>query len=220
MNTRPETDDTDLFTALLDAIDRGAYPPGARLVETELADRFKVSRTPIREALNRLETVGVAARDGRRGMTVAVLDHDQLGELYDLREVLEGFASRLAARRAAPAEIAVLREMVTADAALAEQGASAQELAIANKRFHRQLHHASHNRYLLDMLGGMRRSMALVSGTTLAIPERGRTSIAEHDAIVSAIENRDEDGAEQAARTHIYNAYKTRLRLGAGAPTT
>ncbi|MEO1328792.1 MAG: GntR family transcriptional regulator [Pseudomonadota bacterium] len=208
--------DAGLFGELLDAIDRGEFPPGARLVETELAERFQVSRTPVREALGRLESVGLAQRDGRRGITVASLDHDQLGELYDLREVLEGFAARLAARRASPAEIAVLRELVAADAALAAQDGSGQELARANKRFHRQLHHASHNRYLLDMLDRMRRSLVLVSGTTLAAPGRGPESIAEHDAIVRAIEARDEAAAEQAARTHIVNAYKTRLRLGPG----
>ena len=201
---------------MLEAIDRGDFPPGARLIETELADRFNVSRTPIREVLNRLESIGVATRDGRRGMTVAVLDHDQLGELYDLREVLEGFAARLAARRASPAEIAVLREMVVSDVAKAERDAPAHELAIANKRFHRQLHHASHNRYLLDMLDRMRRSLALVAGTTLSVSGRGQESISEHDEIVTAIEGRDEEQAELAARRHIFNAYKTRLRLEAG----
>lgn len=211
-----DQDDTNLFEAMLDAIDRSEFPPGARLIETELAERFHVSRTPVREALNRLESVGVATRDGRRGMTVAVLDRDQLGELYDLREVLEGFSARLAARRASPAEIAVLREMVTDDAAIAERDAPAHELAISNKRFHRQLHYASHNRYLLDMLDRMRRSLALVAGTTLSVSGRGRESIAEHDGIVTAIEARDEQAAEQAARRHIFNAYKTRLRLEAG----
>ncbi|MEO0623384.1 MAG: GntR family transcriptional regulator [Pseudomonadota bacterium] len=209
-------DDHSLFATLLEAIDRGEFMPGDRLVETELAERYSVSRTPVREALNRLESVGVAARDGKRGLTVAQLDHDQLGELYDLREVLEGFAARLAARRASPAEIATLREFVEEDTQLAAGGGTAQDLAIANKRFHRQLHHAAHNRYLLDMLDRMRRSMVLVSGTTLAVPGRGPESVAEHDAIVSAIEARDELAAETAAREHIFKAYRTRLRLGPG----
>lgn len=210
-----ERDDTNVYTALLDAIDAGAYPAGARLVETELAERFGVSRTPVREALGRLESQGVVQRDGRRGLTVAALDPDQLGELYDLREVLEGFAARLAARRASPAEIVVLREMVEADRVRA---GDAQDLALANRRFHRALHRASHNRYLNGMLEGMRRSLALLSGTTLAIPGRGRQSVDEHDRIVAALEARDEAGAETAARTHIVNAYMARLRqIGEGA---
>lgn len=207
-------DDIDIYAALLDAIDRGEYPAGARLVETELAERFGVSRTPVREALNRLESQGVVARDGKRGLAVATLDPDQLGELYDVRELLEGFAARLAARRASPAEIAVLREMVEQDRA---QVTDAPALARSNRRFHRQLHHASHNRYLNQMLGSMRRSLALLSGTTLGSPGRGAASIDEHDAIVAAIEARDEEAAEKAARHHILNAYKTRLRLEASA---
>lgn len=210
-------EDIDVHAALLEAIDRGDYAPGARLVETELAERFGVSRTPVREALGRLEQQGLAARDQRRGLTVAVLDHDQLGELYDLREVLEGFAAKLAARRASPAEIAVLREMVVADAAIADQPSV---LARSNRRFHHQLHHASHNRYLDQMLERMRRSLVLLSGTTLGSPGRGAESVAEHDQIVAAIEVRDEEAAEAAARTHIVNAYKTRLRQEANREPT
>lgn len=204
-------DDTDLAALLLDAIDRGEFGPGARLTEMDLAQRFGVSRTPVREALSRLESQGVLARDARRGMVVAALDYDQVGELYDLREVVEGLAARLAARRAAPAEIQVLRDMVEADRGLEDPTA----LAIANKKFHRQLHRASHNRYLIQMLEGMRRSLALLAGTAFASPGRAAESIAEHDAIVAALEARDEAAAEEAARQHIANAYLTRIRLTA-----
>ena len=104
--------------------------------------------------------------------------------------------------------------MVDADAELVKSGANAPQLALANRQFHRQIHRATHNRYLLDMLDRMRRSLALLSGTTLALPGRGADSIAEHASIVDAIEARDEDGADAAARRHIFNAYKVRLRLG------
>ena len=102
---------------MLEAIDQGEFRPGDRLVETELADRFGVSRTPIREALQRLETQGVLARDGR-SLVVASLDHDQLGELYVVRGELEGLAARLAAQHAAPEEIRVPAEMLRRDRAL------------------------------------------------------------------------------------------------------
>ena len=201
--------DRDVYQLILDAIDGGELPGGARLIETDLAERFGVSRTPVREALTRLEAQGVAAAQGRR-LVVASLDHDQLGELYEVRGVVEGLAARLAARHAAPEEIAVLRGMVEADRALAGR---AGELARANKRFHRQMHRASHNRYLNQMLQGMRRSLALLSTTSLAAPGRGAESVAEHDAIIRAIEARDEDAAEAAARLHISNAYVSRLKI-------
>ena len=97
----------DAYTLLIEAIDRGEYRPGDRLVEAELADRFGVSRTPIREALQRLETQAVLTRDGR-SLVVSSLDHDQLGELYVVRAELEGLAARLAAQHAAPEELSLI----------------------------------------------------------------------------------------------------------------
>ena len=93
----------DAYELILDAIDVGLYRPGERLVESELAERFGVSRTPIREALQRLETQGLLTRDGR-SLIVASLDHNQLAELYVVRTELEGLAARLAARHATPDE--------------------------------------------------------------------------------------------------------------------
>jgi len=199
----------DVHQMILDAIDAGELPGGARLIETELAERFGVSRTPVREALKQLEAQGVAATDGRR-LVVATLDHDQLGELYEVRGVVEGLAARLAARHAAPEEIGVLRGMVEADRGLIDDP---RALSQANKRFHRQLHRASHNRYLNQMLDSMRRSLALLSTTTLAVPGRGAEAVAEHDAVIRAIEARDEDAAEAAARRHISKAYASRLKI-------
>ena len=164
------SDDNDPYTRLLQAIDTGEFPPGARLIETELAERFGVSRTPVRQALGRLEAQGIAARDPRGGLSVAALDYDQLGELYEVREMAEALAARLAARHASPTEIGLLQDMVEPDRARAGDAAA---LARSNKAFHQQLHRASHNRYLIQTLEGMRRSLALLSGTTLAAPGRG-----------------------------------------------
>ncbi|MEM6973751.1 MAG: GntR family transcriptional regulator [Pseudomonadota bacterium] len=200
----------DPYARLIAAIDHGVLPPGTRLIETDLAERFGVSRTPVRQALNRLEAHGLAARDARGGLMVARLDYDQLSELYAVREWAEGLAARLAARHAAPAEISILQSMVTDDRARADD---AEALARSNRSFHLQIHRASHNRYLQQMLQTMRRSLLLLSGTTLAAPGRGPTSIDEHAQIVAAIARRDEDDAEAAARRHIVNALTTRLAL-------
>ena len=97
----------DAYSLILSAIDNGTYRPGDRLVESELADRFGVSRTPVREALQRLETQAMLKRDGR-SLIVATLDHNQLAELYTVRAELEALAARLAARHATPEELSLI----------------------------------------------------------------------------------------------------------------
>ncbi len=201
----------DALYLVLEAIDQGEFRPGDRLVEAELAERFGVSRTPIREALQRLETQGVLARDGR-SLIVASLDHDQLGELYVVRAELEGLAARLAAQHAAPEEIRLLWEMVRKDRELVSRP---EVLSRANKRFHRQIHLASHNRYLILQLDMVHRTMALIASTSLAAEGRGERSLEEHAEIVTAIEARDGDAADLALRQHISHAFETRLRLEA-----
>jgi DNA-binding GntR family transcriptional regulator len=197
----------DAYDLVLGAIDQGEFRPGDRLVESELAERFGVSRTPIREALQRLETQAVVARDGR-SLVVASLDHDQLGELYVVRAELEGLAARLAAQHAAPEEVRVLWEMIRKDREIVDRP---EALSRANKRFHRQVHLASHNRYLVQQLEMVHRSMALVAGTSLAVAGRGPQALEEHETIVRAIEARDGEAADAAIRAHISRALETRL---------
>ncbi|MDT0682626.1 GntR family transcriptional regulator [Roseicyclus sp. F158] len=204
----------DAYSLILEAIDTGLYRPGDRLVESELAERFGVSRTPVREALQKLETQSLLARDGR-SLIVAALDHNQLAELYAVRSELEALAAQLAARHAAEEEIAVLRAMAEEHGTMVDQP---QALARANKRFHRQIHLASHNRYLVQQLEFVHRTMALMAETSLAGPGRGDAAVAEHRGIVDAIAARDEDGARAALRHHISEAFKERLRLAGEAP--
>ena len=203
----------DAYELILDAIDVGVYRPGDRLVESELADRFGVSRTPIREALQRLETQRLLARDGR-SLIVASLNHNQLAELYAVRAELEALAARLAAQHAAPEEIKVLRDMVDEDKNLLDKP---EELARTNRRFHKQLHLASHNRYLVQQLDMVHRTMALLATTSLAAEGRAENAVGEHEAIVQAIESRDGDAAGAALRAHISRAFETRLKLDAAA---
>lgn len=201
----------DAYSLILSAIDNGTYRPGDRLVESELAERFGVSRTPVREALQRLETQSMLTRDGR-SLIVAALDHNQLTELYAVRTELEALAARLAARHASCEEIRVLGAMVDEDHAILDDP---QALARANRRFHHQIHLASHNRYLVQQLDIVHRTMALMAHSSLAVPGRGPDALAEHRAIVDAIAAGDAGAADAALRSHISNAYETRLRQGA-----
>ncbi|WP_171128966.1 MULTISPECIES: GntR family transcriptional regulator [unclassified Ruegeria] len=201
----------DAYALILEAIDVGVYKPGDRLVESELAERFGVSRTPIREALQRLETQSLLERDGR-SLIVASLDHNQMAELYVVRSELEGLAAGLAARHATAEEIKVLQDMVAEDAALVGDPPA---LSRANRRFHEQIHLASHNRYLVQQLDLVHRSMALMATTSLAVQGRGEIALREHKAIVDAIAARDEEGAARALKDHISDAFMTRLKQDA-----
>ena len=199
----------DAYNLILEAIDTGLFKPGDRLVESDLAERFKVSRTPIREALQRLETQSLLARDGR-SLIVSTLDHNQKTELYAVRTELEGLAARLAARHATIEEVRVLGDLVVSDRDLLGDPSA---LSWANRRFHKQIHLASHNRYLVQQLDLVHRSMALMATTSLAVEGRSETALDEHQAIVDAIAQRDEERAFAALRDHISEAFVTRLRL-------
>lgn len=203
----------DAYQLILRAIDDGVYKPGDRLVESELADRFGVSRTPIREALQRLETQSLLSRDGR-SLVVASLDHNEMAELYIVRSELEGLAARLAARHATDEEVRVMRQMVEADNTRLTDPAA---LSRSNRQFHRQVHLASHNRFLVQQLDLVYRSMALMATTSLAIEGRGVTALGEHQKIVDAIAANDGDAAYAAIKAHISNAFESRLRQNAEA---
>lgn len=191
------------------AIQDGKLTPGERLREVELARQIGLSRTPIREALGRLESEGLVAHDATRGVVVAELDHAMVTELYFMREVLEGTAARLAAQHASDVEISILDDLCHQyEAALSDEAA----LAVANRRFHETLYRCSHNRYLLNMVTVLHNALSLLGSTTLGNPERAAESLREHRAVVTAIRARDADAAEQALRSHIRAAQKVRMQ--------
>ncbi len=198
------------YQQLFEAIESGSLKPGARLREIELSEWVGASRTPIREALGRLESEGLIARDPSRGMIVAELDHGMVAELYDMREVLEGTAAGLAARHASEAEIDALRELAQRDR---EIGDDPVRLARCNRLFHEAMFRCAHNRFLMRAVQGLRQSMVLLGQTTLGIASRAATARGEHDAIVEAIARHDAEAATAAARAHIRAAYRARLGL-------
>ncbi len=146
---------------------------------------------------------------------MASLDHNQMAELYVVRAELEGLAARLAARHATEEEVRVLEAMVEEDRARVGDPAA---LARANRQFHKQVHLASHNRYLVQQLDLVHRSMALMASTSLAVEGRGSKAVAEHAAIVAAIGAGDGEAAERALKAHISGAFETRLRIDAQPP--
>ncbi|MDT8344000.1 MAG: GntR family transcriptional regulator [Thermohalobaculum sp.] len=196
------------YLRLLDEIRRGALPPGARLRESELAERLGISRTPVREAIRMLESDGLVVHAPRAGATVRRLDHSEVVELYEMRAVLEGAAARLAARAAGEAEIAEL-EALNAEIASAPDAATAYEL---NRQFHRLLLEAAKNRYLVRSMNALQQTLTILGPTTLADPERAEQAVAEHARVLAALAARDGARAEAEMRAHIEAAHRVRLR--------
>jgi DNA-binding GntR family transcriptional regulator len=201
------------------AIRQRRFRAGDRLREVDLAAALGLSRTPVREALSRLQADGLASDHGQRGFVVAEFDHAMVGELYVMREVLEGTAARLAAQFASEAEMALLaalRDQYAALVAHKRDGA----LADKNRQFHEALYRCAHNRFLLKMLDPLHDALGLLGDTNLADPERARANAVEHAAIVEAIERRDADGADRLTRAHIRSAHTARVKrlFAPGAP--
>jgi DNA-binding GntR family transcriptional regulator len=197
-----------VYDSLRDAIWEGRFAHGERIREEEIAGVLGVSRTPVREALQRLQQRGLLVVGPGRGLMVAQLSKQQVFELYAMREILEGSAARFAARHANEAEIEILHRL---QRELAASEGDALTLVKLNRRFHQSIYEAAHNQYLLETLGTLNDSMALLHSTTFRVPSRRPETDEEHRRIVAAIEKRDPDAAEQAAREHIRQAQRTRF---------
>ncbi len=169
-----------------------------------------MSRTPVREALRRLEAEGLIVHEQRRGLVIAQLDHQMVMELYATRETLEGMAARMTARYASDGEVAFLQQMLDEEAGMqADPGA----LRDHNETFHEEIFRCSHNRYLLQAAGSLQNTTLLLVNTTFALEDRPQSALQEHGAIVDAITRREPERAEAAARLHIQISLKCRLRL-------
>lgn len=197
------------FEILLTAIERGELLPGERLQEIRLAEQFGLSRTPIREALHRLETLGLAEPGPKRGLIVARISYERLRQLFAVREGLEKLAMELAVTAASDEEIALLQNMVNMEKTLTDSKA----LHDHNRLFHRQIYRATHNPYLNEMLDNLRIHLSLLRGTTYALSERSEEAKREHQAIVDALARRDSAAAQEAACAHIRNGYRARLAI-------
>jgi DNA-binding GntR family transcriptional regulator len=196
------------YERLHEAIREGTIEPGQRVMETDISAWLRVSRTPVREALRRLQAEGLLEHAAGGGLAVAVYDLRAIAEFYAMRESLEGTAAALAARNADATELGILRAIMEGMQALPDDPrAHARE----NQAFHDHIHRAAHNRFLLKSLRALLNFVPLLGRTTYHAPGRVATALAEHQAIVAAILARDAARAEQAARLHIRTALESRM---------
>ena len=202
-----------VYESLRDAISDGRIAGGERVREEEVARNLGVSRTPVREALQRLQQRGLLVVGVGRGLVVARLSQQQVVELYAMREILEGSAARFAARHATPAEIEILYQLQ--EQLKGAEGDATLHVSL-NRQFHQAIYEAAHNRYLMQTLDSLNDSFALLRSSTFRLPHRQRNSDEERHRIIAAIEKRDPDLAEREAREHILQAQRTRFESAAG----
>lgn len=198
-----------VYARLLRGIKAGQFGRGERLREVDIAETLGVSRTPVREALFRLQHRGLV-EPAAGGLVVSRLSRLQVIELFSMREVLEGSAAMFAAQHASPGEIVGLRQLIVA---FEESMDKPARLATINTQFHQGIYEAAHNRYLTRTLEELNDSLALLPSTTFTVPNRGKNSLLEHRRIIDAIEKRDPESARREAAGHIRNAQAARLSM-------
>jgi DNA-binding GntR family transcriptional regulator len=186
--------------AIRAAIVSGRYRPGERLLEDGIAQELDVSRNPVREALQALATDGFVVIEPRRGARVATVSRERAGDLFEVRESLEGLAARLAAQRRTPDQLAHLQSLVDAGSECVAAG-RLTELPDLNARFHIALQGAAANTILAETLG--RLSPVITWVYAHRISARSHDSWTEHAAIVAAIAEGDPDRAATLACGHI-----------------
>ncbi len=193
---------SELVPVLEQEIVTGALKPGTRLDETLLAERFGVSRTPIREALTRLAAAGLVEIRPRRGAIVATITIRDLMNMFEVMANLEGVCARLAARRITPEEKEELIAVQEACAALSETDRFDDYYQL-NVVLHNLIYKASHNNYLEKQTRELRARLAPHRRLQVRIPGRIKTSSDEHGELVAAILAGDADLAEKLTRDHV-----------------
>ena len=180
----------------------GEFKPGHHLDETELAARFGVSRTPIRETLIQLASMGLVVIRPRRGAIVAELGPQQLVEMFEVMSELESTCGRLAARRMTPDEQqALLAAHEACEAAMAAQ--EPDDYYYKNEVFHEAIYTGSHNQFLIEQTRNLYRRLRPYRRLQLRVRDRLANSYNEHDAVVRAIIAGDGDLAERLLREHV-----------------
>ena len=191
-----------LREAIEEMIAVGSLSPGQHLDETELAQRFGVSRTPIRETLIQLASMGLVVIRPRRGAIVAELGPQQLVEMFEVMSEMEATCGRLAARRMTPAE----QQALLAAHQACKEARDAEEpdaYYYKNEVFHEAIYAGSHNQFLIEQTRNLYRRLRPYRRLQLRVRNRLANSYDEHDGVVQAIVRGDGELAAQLLRDHV-----------------
>ncbi|MCP4186510.1 MAG: GntR family transcriptional regulator [Gammaproteobacteria bacterium] len=192
-------------------ITHGTLAQGSKIVESDLALKYGISRGPLREAIHRLEQIKLIIRIPHAGSRVVTLNTRMMEDIYTAREALEGMAARLAARYMPDDEVKSLQELLDQH----EQNINQAEGKVyfqseGDIDFHYRIAVASQNQWILENLNGeLYQLIRMGRHQSGQMPSRPAAALAQHRQIVSAIAERDEELAEMLMRRHISGAWKT-----------
>jgi len=195
-------DKTAVYEDIRRQITEERLPPGQWLIERELCEAYRMSRTPIREILWKLTADGFLEQEANKGFIVRRLGLEQIFEIFQAREAIEGMAARLACRRGGDAFHATLREVqkkIAASDIAADPGKGIR----LGRELHRAIMAAAHNRIMGDINERLENLTVLTANITKRAPVIEKASADAHLKIISALLQRDEDRAEQLMREHL-----------------
>jgi DNA-binding GntR family transcriptional regulator len=188
-----------ILETIRDAILKGALTPGEKVAEPELAERFGISRTPIREAFRQLESEGYLTVIPRKGAVVTSLSERDIQEFYSIKSILEGYAARMAAERLTERDLDRLEAINERLAQLTRDGDVKTFFRVHNE-FHELFIRAAGNEKLLELINQLMMKFNRLRMTSLSLPGRMEISVQEHRKIIEAFRERDGEKADNLVR--------------------
>ena len=197
-----------VFENLRDAIITQVLKPGERLMEIQLADEMGVSRTPVREAIRKLELEGLVVMVPRKGAYVAGVSMKDIHEVYEVRSALEMLAVTLAAERITDEELNALEQQVLRESEeeAKKDGSALDNIIYIDSSFHDIIYQAARNQRLVQFVNILQEQLQRFRAASLARPGRSKTALEEHKQIVEALSERNGELASKLAQEHIENA--------------
>ena len=193
-----------VFNTLREAILKGDLKPGERLMELQLASKLGVSRTPIREAIRMLEQEGLAVTTPRKGAEVAKMTLKDMDDVLEIRDALDELAVRIACQKISDEQLRQLEDMKELFEKSTQTG-NVKKIAEADVTFHDVIYEATGNPKLVTLLNNLREQVYRYRVEYIKDPKNYPTLIAEHEAILESLKNRDVKNAVEAMHVHVAN---------------
>lgn len=197
--------------SLREAIRNGVLKPGERIMEIQLAEELGVSRTPVREAIRKLELEGYVVMMPRRGTYVANMSIRDINEIFEIRTALESLSNGLAAEHITDEELEHLQRLLVIIGGYIKDG-NIEKIVETDIEFHDLMYHAARNQRLVGIISNLRDQLTRFRTLSMSYPGRLEATLDEHKAIVEAIANGDRKAASKAAEQHMENSEKTLLK--------